>query len=269
MSRLLILPAILCLALAAAACTGDSNSDSDGAQLIEAFFDPERADELARAAMPEPADLPGDGWEVVGRDDFDDDGDEEEDEFDRAFEDEPACAELNALDNLGGITGSGDDGDPPAGRAQIELSQPTAAQEIPTSVDVEIEIERTVSEISGSWGLAKDVIESPETQECMIAAMNAAFSSGEDMPAGADFEVSARSPSATAPNDGATMSFQVNMVVVGIEFDMAFEFYMFPYGNAGVTVGFVGESAAIDAALTKDVLAAVIDKLEATETGTQ
>jgi len=44
--------------------------------------------------------------------------------------------------------------------------------------------------------------------------------------------------SSAAPNDGATMAFDFEMVLAGIELDFAMEMYAWPCGNAGVTVTF-------------------------------
>ena len=59
------------------------------------------------------------------------------------------------------------------------------------------------------------------------------------------------------------MAFDVHMNISGIELDMAMEMYLWPYGNAAVTVSFMGAPDDINAGLTGPTLDAVVEKLQA------
>ena len=252
---------ILCLTLLAfalAACGGDD--DGGASQAVEIFFAPENADALAHASLPAVADLPGAGWEVTAQDDF---GDDDEDGFDfEAFAaTEPSCSQLSALANVGGIFGSDED-ELPAGRAQIEFENGQSEGLIPNGIEVEVEIEETVSEVEGAWKLIKDLFESDETQACMLAVFNTSFS---ELAADGDIEVqvAAAEASSQAPNNGATMAFDIHMDISGIELDMAMEMYLWPYGNAKVSVSFMGAPEDLNGDVTGPTLDAVVEKLKA------
>jgi hypothetical protein len=254
---------ILCLMLLAFALAACSGGDDDGgtSEALDIFFAPENADALAHASLPDTVDLPGDGWEVTARDDF---GEDDDDAFDfEAFAaTEPACSQLSALSNVGGIFGGSDEGEPPAGHAQVEFENAQAEGLVPDSIEIEIEIEPTVSDVQGAWSLVKDLFGSSQTQDCMLALFDEVF--GE---LGADdeimIEVTAAQASSAAPNDGATMAFDIHMDISGIELDLAMEMYIWPYGNAKVTVTFMGTPDSLDAGVTGPTLDAVVEKLKA------
>ncbi|HEU0074509.1 MAG TPA: hypothetical protein VFS30_10895 [Dehalococcoidia bacterium] len=254
---------LICLTLLALGLTACSGGDDDGggSNALDIFFAPENADALAHASLPEAADLPGGGWEVTARDDFSDGGDDGFD-FETFAASEPACSQLSALANVGGIFGSGDDDDLPAGRAKVEFEKAQADALLPNGIEVEVEIEETVSEVEGAWTLIKNLFESDETQTCMLAVFNQVFG---ELAADGDIkvDVAAAEASSEAPNNGATLAFDIHMDISGIELDMALEMYLWPYGNAKVTVQFMGTPDTLDSDVTGPALDAVVEKLKA------
>ena len=251
---------ILCFALLAfvVACGGDNDGGTSDA--LDIFFAPENADALAHASLPTAADLPGGGWEVTGQDDFGDDDADEGFDFEAFAASEPACSQLTALVNVGGLFGSSDE-ELPAGRAQIEFESVTPESLLPNSVEVEVEIEETAAEVQGAWNLVKDLFESDRTEACMLAVFNQVFGglADEDL----KVEVEAAQASSDAPNNGATMAFDLHLDITGIELDMAMEMYLWPYGNAKVTTTFIGTPDSVNGDLTGPALDAVVEKLEA------
>ena len=255
-----ILCAVLC-AFAFAACSG--GDDGGASDAVAIFFAPANADALAHAALPAVADLPGSGWEITAQDDFGEDDDDDLD-FETFAATEPACAQLSGLANLGGIFGGGED-DEPAGRAQIEFENAMTESLLPSSIEVEVEIEETVAEVEGAWTLVKDLMESDETEACMLAVFDTMF--GELAEQDIEVEVMAAEASSDAPNNGATMAFDIHMDISGIELDMAMEIYFWPYGNAALTVSFLGTPDTLDADTTGPTLDAVAEKLKAASEG--
>ena len=256
---------LLCLTLLGftlAACGDDD--DGGGAQAVDIFFAPDSADASAHAALPDVADLPGEGWEVTAQDDF---GDDDDDSFDfGAFAaTEPACDQLSTLANIGGIFGSDDD-EQPAGHAQVEFENARAESLIPATIEVEVEIEETVSEVEDAWGLVKGLLESDQTEACMLAVFDEAFgeiASGGDI----DIEVAAAQASSPAPNNGATMAFDIHMMISGVELDMAIEMYLWPYANAKITATFMGTPESLNSEVTGPTLDALVKRLEAAAAG--
>ncbi len=251
-----------------AACGGGSStkngatsnsSSKDTAAAAPVFFPVDQADKLAHQVMPSVSDLPGPGWELTAQDKFDD---SQDNGFDKTMANEPACAQLKTLEALGGVFGSSSNEQPPAGRAKVEFANSAARGQIPTSVEVDAEIERTGAEVEGSWGLAKDLLSSDQTQQCMLAVFKTAFAESGDL-SGVQADVTQRKVSASAPRGGATMGFDIHMDIAGIKMDMAMEMYIWPYGNASATVMFLGEPDAITSQLTEPVLRVVDDKIVA------
>ena len=230
------------LALAGVVGCGGEDGDAVSGGDVDVFFAVDNADVLARAALPTPSDL-GAGWEVAGRDEFDDGGDAD---FEVLMEGVPACASLSALAGIGGLFGSSDEEEVPAGRANVQMVSAKPGAALPTEAEFEVEIEETVAEVQGGWNLVKELIGGEDFEDCMLAVMPKAFSE-EDLPEGASIEITSRRPSAQAPNDGVTMSFDISMDLDVVQFDMAVEMYMWPYGNAKATATFVGDQNALDA----------------------
>ncbi len=254
------------LALFAAACGGDDSIDT--AAVNDIFFAPENADALAHAALPGVDDLPTDVWIVSATDDFGDEDEEDDFDFEAFMANEPACDGLNAIADLGGIFGGGDDEDElPAGRAQIEFEDARTVAQVTPTIEVEIEIEETVSEVEGSWGLVKGVFESDGFEGCMLAAFDVAM--GGFAPPGSGVEITTAIGEATTstPNNGTSMAFGINMVLLDQELDMAMEMHMWPYGNAAVTVSFLGTPETVGVGITEPTLDAVVAKLDAAASG--
>ena len=239
--------------------TSDSGSSGgDTTPAAPVFFPVDQADDLAHQAMPAVSDLPGPGWELTAQDEFDD---SEDDSVDKTFESDPACAQFKALDAFGSVFGSDSSSEePPAGRAKVEFANSAARTQIPTSVEVTAEIEPTVAEVEGSWGLVRDLLDSDQMQQCMLAVFRTAFAESSDM-AGVKADVSARKVTAAAPNGGAAMGFDIHLGISGIKMDMAVEIYVWPYGNASATVMFLGVPDAINSQLTEPILRVVDDKI--------
>ena len=244
------------LVLAAASACGGEDAGEGGGEETEVFFSIDAADALAHEALPVPSDL-GTGWEVVNRDQFDEDTDRED--FAALIEGEPACSTMSALAGLGGLFGSSDD-EMPAGRANVEMVWSSPDAQLPSNAEFEVEIEETVAEVQGSWKLVKELIGSEDFEGCMLAVFPKAFAE-EDMPEGVTVDVSTRAPSAQAPNNGATMAYDIAMDLGAFQFDMGMEMYLWPVGNAAVTAMFVGEQDSVGADLIEPTLAAFHRKL--------
>jgi hypothetical protein len=205
--------------------------------------------------MLAPTDMPGNGWEVVGRDEFDD-SDDGDNDFVTAMEGVRECEALSGLASLEGLLGDDDD-DKPAGRANVELERTAANALLPTSVEVEVEVQENAREVQGSWGLVKQIIGGDDTANCMVAALNKMFKEE----AGFQAVVTRGKASAEAPQDGATMAFNIKLSVVGQTLDMAMEMYFWPYANAEAQVMFSGPSGALNGNLVQGVLTRVNNKL--------
>jgi len=245
--------ATLCLV----ACGGDGDG---GVGPGEALFDPADADAAAHAALPSPADMPGDGWEVTARDDF---GDDDIDDFDACFEEEEACNELAGLRELGGIfSGDADDEDSWVGRAQVELSRALDDDELPGSVDVEIEVYETVTETRSGWSIARGLIESGEFGECMEAVISQGFEDDPEVE-GIDLELRVRDRAtlAESPHGGAAFGMEMEVSFAGIAFDAIQEIHWWPYSNAQVAVVISGPRDTTPREYVEDILERVDDAI--------
>lgn len=252
--------------LVAVGCGGDSKDPSTpggDSQAILRLFDPAGGDAAARALLPELTDLPGEGWEETARDQFDDEGSDEEDPFQQL----PSCEHLNELDGagLGGLFGgAGEDDDaPPAGRAQVEFSRTVQGGILPTTVEVETEITETVAETQAGWSIARSILTSDETKRCFEDLFAMAFAEeGESSQFGV--EMSSLEPLATAPHDGVSLAFGMKMSSNGVQLlDARFEMHMWPYSNAGISVVIFSETEAATSEFVSQVLSTVDSKVEA------
>jgi hypothetical protein len=250
---------ILCLTLLAfvvAACGGDDDGGSSKA--LDIFFAPENADALAHASLPAAADLPGDGWQITAQDDFSSSSDNDFD-FAAFAETEPSCSGVSALSAAGGILG--DDSDEPAGKAKVEFENASTGAPLPNSIEVEVKIEDTVEEVDQAWDTVKGLFESDDTETCMLAVFNEVFGQLADQDIKVD--VTPVEASSDAPNDGASMAFNLHLNAAGQELDLAMEMYLWPYGNAKVSAQFMGTPDTLNAEVTGPTLDAVATKLEA------
>jgi hypothetical protein len=238
-------------------------NDDDGTGSAAPIFDPERAPELARAAMPEATDLPGEGWRVTAEDDFDDD---EDLDFEKALDGEPACAEFRALEQLGTIFGGEDEDDTAfAGRAQRTFERESDEEIIPTSVEVELEIPEDLADTARQWAVMEPVFESDDFEACMMGAIERAFTQELDEAGSDAVTVEARDPAST-PGSGAALGFEIGLSLAGFEVDMAMEMHFWPHGNGQVTTLVSGPVGEVDDALVSEVLATVDRKMAAAAT---
>jgi hypothetical protein len=264
-------PIALFLAFAAvllAACGGDDDSGGStgsttgatgattgsSAVVIEAAD----ADRVAHAGLPTVDDLPGGNWVLIAEDDFDSGSSAGFLEF---IEGNPACATLENLATLESVFGSDEQDVPPTGRAQREFERQSNDALIPTSIEVEIEIEESSSNSQGAFALVRELFQSDETADCIISVLNEQFV--ETGPAGIQIEISKGSVSASPPQNGATMAFDMDMSFAGIEISMGMQLYFWLYGNATVQALFLGTEDTLTADLVGDVLQTVDSKLRA------
>jgi hypothetical protein len=227
------------------------------------FFEVDSADDAAHAAMFGPSDLPGSGWEITERD-AEDDGDDGFD-FEAAAKNEPSCSSFNDLSKLsaaGGIFGGGDDDeDEPVGRAQIELTRTVAGGTLPTTAELEVEIQETVADVSGGWKIVKGFLESEDFGDCMANVITTMFESEESLN-GIEIKMTPEKALASAPQDGASMAFNFTMTVPRVlTIDARMEMYMWPYGNAENSIQIMGEKNAITKSLVEDILKAADAKV--------
>lgn len=244
------------LVAVAVACGGGGGGDKKSADV---FFQPENADQLAHAALPAVADLPGTGWEITGQDQESSSGPD----FGELIKDEPACQNLKNLSTLSDVLGKGSDStDQPAGHGEIEFEQSDPSALLPTSANVDIKIEKTAAEVQGSWKLVKGIFQAKETSDCFVAVFNNVF---KDLGTGVDVKVSSVSASSTPPQDGASLAFALKLTIATVELDMRMEMYFWPYGNAKVSLLFLGTADNVNKELTTKVTSVVDQKLQAAE----
>ncbi|MEZ4503807.1 MAG: hypothetical protein R3C39_14390 [Dehalococcoidia bacterium] len=251
-------------ALAAAAivlgCTGDS-ADEPSVDLTPAF-DPQSADAAAHDALLAAADLPGSGWEVTARDDFED-GDFD---FEAAMSGVEACASMEQLAAFGSMFGE-DSSDQAeyVGHAQIEFTRVDVGFDLPDTVEVEIAVNATVTETRAGWSLVKTMIESDEFSGCMVAALQQAFHDDPEME-GMTVRVEAvpASELPAAPNDGAGFAMTMQIGIAPISFDMGLHMYTWPHSNGEITVTFTGPAEHLTDDYVRDVLERVDAKINGT-----
>lgn len=257
MTRTVIPVTLVCFLASFLLACGGSSSDDSGP-----FFNPSRADRLAHEALVVEADLPGSGWEVTARDEAEDAG--ESDFLDMAKA-EPACAQLAslaALGDLGGIFGgSGEADGAPAGRAQVELQRPGAGGFLPVSLEVEVEIEQTVTEVQSGSQLAKGLLESDQTKNCIARVVNTMMKD-QLAASGLQMTLEPRPSARPAPHDGATMGFLMSIRLPGvIALDAVMDMYFWSYGNGSVNALMFGPKEDMTPALIADLLKAVDEKV--------
>jgi len=219
-----------------------------------AFFAVANADALAHAALPSVEELVGNGWEVTSSDSFDKGGDDLD--FDKAVNEHAECAGLSGLTKIGGAFGDNTN-EAPAGRAQVEFDNQLQG-DIPSSIEVQIEIQDTVAEVQDGWGIAKQLMEGDAFKSCMLAIIPQAIAAQTE---GMQVEISSRENSATPPENGFSIAFDMQITVAGTEIAMAMEMYMWPYANASTTVTVLGSPDSFDAISVASALHTVERKL--------
>ena len=250
---------LLLAGMLAAACGGgdDDGGTSDGGGDTNVVIAAADAGRVAHEGLPAVADLPGNDWLVVAEDDFgSSDG-----SFLEFIEGNPDCATLENLATLESVFGGEDNDEPPVGQAQIEFENQDPDSLIPTSIEVEIEIDESAAGSRAAFTIVKDLFESDDTSNCIISVLNSQFA--ETGPAGLTIEVRKGSGSESSPQGGAHMAFEIDMSIAGIELEMAMQMYFWPYGNATVQVLFLGTNETLSGNLVGGVLKAVDDNLKA------
>jgi hypothetical protein len=237
-----------------AACGGDDDDASS-----TAFFDPAEADAVAHAALPAAGDLPGSGWDITGQDNFDA---EDDSDFDELAAEEESCSHITDLVALGSLVGGDGDEDEFAGRARVEFERAAGPESFPTAVEVEVEIMQTVADAQGGWSIARSILESDDTSDCIGALMTAAIA---DEAAGLlEITLEATDPPADAPSNGAVLSFSLLMEVPGIlEVEAILAMYFWPYANANVQVLVIGSTDDLDGDAVAAIVHAVDDSVRA------
>ena len=251
-----IATALVLVGLFSAACGGDGNGGGDTAGNV--VISAADADRVAHAGLPAIEDLPGSDWLITGEDEFSSGGGSDFLEF---IEGNPECETLENLAALEGVFGGAEEDEPPIGQAQVEFEQQDPDALIPTNVEISIEVDQSSAGSRAQFALVRDLFESDQTSDCLISVLNAQFA--ETGPGGLQIEVKKGSGSASAPQDGARMAFDVEMSFAGIEFQLAMQLYFWPYGNANVQALFLGTKDMLNGDLVGGVLDAVDANLEA------
>lgn len=263
-SRLPLLLGGILAGITLLAC-GGGDSDEDAI-----FFEHDKAPATVRAAMPQPADLPGGGWRITAEDDFGDESGSGESPFEALMKTEPACrnlSDLSALSQLGGIFGGGDpeEGDPYVARAQVELEQSNPAVPVAPRLEVELEVMPTVEETTSSWTIFKSLMEADSTKACIAAMVNTMFD--EQMAqSGLELKFEPVATSARPPRDSVGMSFAMTISMPQvISVDVMMHMYFWSYGNGKVSVMMMGPEEDMTTAFVTEILEAVDAKIVAAE----
>ena len=230
---------LLTLVLVAACGGGGGDAGGDDVTL-----DPGRATELARAALITPGDLPGAGWEVTEEDAFSDD---DEPPFDSA-----ACRTITTKMNAASAASE----EHRAGRAQRAFAKEDPGAILPTEVDVSVNVFDEVASPKDTMKTFKEVLTSDDFEECFIDGLVESVATGD-----VTVQASVVKPSAQAPLDGEATAFKFHIEADGEELDMVLEFYVWRWGNAGVSLGLNGQDLPAD--LVKEIVATVDAKIQA------
>jgi hypothetical protein len=233
-ARYLLLTCSALVTFAAVACDDEPS----------ATFDPERADELAHQMMLEPEDLPGQGWTVTAEDEFDD---EDETDNDQLSEDCRAMGEeFDAIDEERGEA---------LGRAGRDFEHDSQSG-FPISIFMDAEIYETDEVVQDAQDAAEEIAERDVFADCLLEVFGLSAAEDED---GLSFEVEASSASTSAPEGGYSTAVAGDVVVEGQRVPFRFEIYEWAYGNAQLSVGFVGDPDD----LTENRLMGVLDDVQA------
>ena len=255
MKRPLFASCLAFAALALAACSRGGSDDGGASEALDIFFAPEQADSFAHGALPDVADLPGSGWEVIARDDFDEDDD---DTFDAIAEREPICSGLRELEEIGGVFST--KAIKVSGQAQVEFERETPNPIVSQGVIVEVRVRESVDLVADGWTVTKETLERDETDTCMTTVFEEGFRSlNSDVKA----EATARNASSSAPRDGVALAYDIDLEVPELNLDMTMEFYFWTYGNAEFSVAFAGPPNSLASDLTGPTLEAIVNRVEA------
>ena len=238
----------------ASSSSGSSGSSGSDAAVVIAAGD---AGAVAHAGLPTLADLPSGEWAITGQDQFGG----SDDSFLEAIQGNSDCESLQNLATLENVFGGSNQDTPPVGQAQVAFENQDPNALIPTSVDVEIDVDQSAAGSKAQFTIVKNLFESDDTSNCLISVLNKQFA--DSGPAGVQIEVKKGTSAAGAPEDGARMAFDVSLSFAGTSIDMGMQMYFWPYGNATVKALFLGTKDTLTADLVGTVLQATDKNLKA------
>jgi hypothetical protein len=251
-ARALLLGIAIAALTLGAACSGDEEDP-------EPFIEPN--DTAANAALPVEGDLPA-GWNEIGRNEPEG-GTIDLSEYLKA---EPACADVAALVESGGLFGHEPDSPDEAapGSASAEFERPSSEDLVDANLEARIDVKELATDIEGSWGLIQAIFEAEETKLCFEAAFTnglAAWLEQEDLPGAIEMTVAATEPAVVAPQEGIGLGFDVDLTVAARQFDLTVQLYLWPYANGGVTVTLFTERDSVAMAELPGILDAIDSKI--------
>lgn len=235
-------------ALAAAglvACGGGSDGPA---------YDTGKADDIAHAALIGPAELPGNGWVIAGRDQFQDGS-----RVDMAS-DSKACDAARAKSDTAKATAAEDR----AGRAQFVLEMPgTGMAPLSTTIEQTVSVHNTADANHKAMAAFRELMQTGDMGQCVADSVSKSFSGAP----GASVKSAPGSPAKAAPENGTASAFDVSITVMGQTLEMRLESYIWQDDNAGVTLSISGPKGAITPELVGQTLAAAQAKLKAQRGG--
>ena len=240
MRRLALMAGAALVATALLACGGEKGPAND----------PARADTAAHAALIGPADLPGAGWVITGRDQFQDGS-----RVDVAS-DSKACDSARAKSELAKKTAAEDR----AGRAQLVLEIPASTQApLATTIEQTVSVQNTTAATAKAMDAFRDLMQSGDMGQCVADSVTRSFAGAP----GAKVTSAPGSPAKAAPSNGTASAFDVVITVQGQTLEMRLESYIWQDENAGVTLSISGPKNAITPELVGRALEAAAAKLKA------
>ena len=225
------------LALAFAGC-------DDGGSGPDLLFDPGSADEIAHTGLIDPADVPGEGWQTVSEDDFDDGP------IDLQTE---ACEALNAKRE----TSRAQVREARAGRASRELAR--EGELFPTSVESDIAIFSDSESPAIALRNFKSELDGREFDRCFRDQLEASLEGAE----GAGVTTRKADLLVEPPPDGLGQAYEIVISAEGTEAALRLEAYSWRIGNAGVTIRIVGPAADVTEELVNAAVNNVRMRMEA------
>jgi hypothetical protein len=237
------------LALSAALLVIGCKSGSSGGG---AFIDPDAAAAALDKLLPAADALPGGGWEEISRN-VPASSDSSGNDFATVAANEPACANLPQLAELGSIFDDKTDLATVA-TANAEFERTAGGAFFPTSVQMQVDLQKTSAEVADAWKTVKKTLNAPETMACLEAAFNSSLS---DDASGTSATVKTATPAATAPQDGTAVAFDLQFSVLGVDVDGTIQIYLWPYGNSAVDILVFGPSEGMTDSEIADMLTLV------------
>jgi hypothetical protein len=222
--------------LALAAC-------DDGGSGPDVLFDPGSANEIAHTGLIDPADVPGEGWQTVSEDDFDDGP------IDLQTE---ACDALNAKREISRAQVR----EARAGRASRELAR--EGEVFPTSVESDIAIFSDSEAPAMALRNFKSELDGREFDRCFRDQLEASLE-------GAEAGVTTRKANLLVepPPDGLGQAYDITITAEGTAAALRLEAYSWRIGNAGVTIRIVGPATDVTQELVNAAVNNVRMRMEA------